>query len=199
LLACYAEERKEEAIPMATYVQPKHRLKGITFAAQACSCACDPCACGDRCTCEGADAYIGPRWRFLGDVIESGTSQGVDLSHRILLNFAQTSTETAQDWHEAILIDDGTAPQQVDALLQLFQKNQGSELAHPDRVPVSQRDVYLVPMKYRVVNGRETLSVTCVHDRIRRVRGEGQSAEAFLKEWTYNGHVAVQKNFEPED
>ena len=184
---------------MTTHVRPRHRLKGTLFAAQACSCACDPCACGDRCTCEGADAYIGPRWRFLGDVIASGTVQGVDLSHHILLNFAQTSTETANDWQEAILIDDGTSPQQVDAFLQLFQESQGSEVAHPDHVPVSQRAVYLVPMKYSVVNGRETLSVTCAHDRIRRVRGHDQSDEAFLKEWTYNGHVAVQKQFEPED
>src|SRR5690348_15424476 len=98
---------------MTTHVRSRYRLKGAIFAAQACACACDPCACGDRCTCEGADAYIGPRWRFLGDVIESGSVQGMDLSQRILLNFAQTSTETTNDWHEVILIDDGTTPQQV--------------------------------------------------------------------------------------
>jgi hypothetical protein len=122
----------------------------------------------------------------------------MDLSQRILLNFAQTSTETTNDWHEVILIDDGTTPQQVEALLQLFQESQGSEVAHPDHVAVPQRAVYLVPMHYRVVNGRETLSVTCMHDRIRQVRGSGQSGEIPLKEWTYNGHVAVQKQLEAE-
>jgi hypothetical protein len=81
----------------------------------------------------------------------------------------------------------------------VFQESQGSEVAHPDHVPVSQRPVYLVPMHYRVVNGRETLSVTCVHDRIRQIRGHGQSDTALLKEWTYNGHIAVQKQFVPED
>lgn len=181
---------------MTTRVQPTYQLKGAVFAAQACSCACDPCTCGDHCTCEGADAYIGPRWRFIGDYLEAGSVQGVDLSHHLLLNFAQTSTETTNDWQEAILIDDATSPQQVDALLQLFQGSQGSEVAHPDHVSVSQRAVYLVPMKYSVVNGRETLSVTCMHDRIRQVRGSGQPGEAFLKEWTYNGHVAVQKQLE---
>lgn len=184
---------------MTTRVKPKHRLKGFLFAAQACSCACDPCTCGDHCTCEGADAYIGPRWRFLGNAIESGSMQGVDLSHHILLNFAQTSIETANDWQEAILIDDGASPQQVGAFLQLFQGSQGSEVAHPDHIPVSQRPVYLVPMKCSVVNGKETLSVTCVHDRIRQVRGHGQSDATLFKEWTYNGHIAVQKQFAPEN
>jgi hypothetical protein len=134
---------------------------------------------------------------LIGDYLASGSVQGVDLSRHLLLNFAQTSTETANDWQEAILIDDGASSQQVDALLQLFQGNQGSEVAHLDHVAGSQRAVYLVPMKYSVVNGRETLSVTCTHDRIRQVRGSGQPAESLLKEWTYNGHVAVQKQLEP--
>jgi hypothetical protein len=134
---------------------------------------------------------------LIGDYLESGSVQGVDVSRHLLLNFAQTSTETTNDWQEAILIDEGASPQQVDAFLKLFQDSQGSEVAHPDHIASSQRPVYLVPMKYSVVNGRPTLSVTCLHERIRQVRGGGQPAENLLKEWTYNGHVAVQQQLGP--
>ncbi len=182
---------------MTTQVQQLTQLQGTIFAAQACSCSCDPCTCGDHCLCRGADAYIGPRWRFIGDSIESGTIDGVDLSHRILLNFAQTSSEKTNDWQEVILIDEGASPQQVDMLLKHFQKHQGSEVARPDHVPVSERAVYLVPMRYMIINRQamlSELSVTCMHDRIRRVRGGGGPPDqVVLKEWTYNGHVAVQK------
>ena len=52
----------------------KYQLTGAAFVAQACSCAqdsstaCtgDPCICGEPCPCEGADLYLGPRWRFVG-------------------------------------------------------------------------------------------------------------------------------------
>jgi len=178
---------------MTTQVEPTHQLKGTVFAAQACSCSCNPCTCGDTCTCQGADAYLGPRWRLTGNAIESGIVHGIDLSRRIALNFAQTSDEKTTDWQEVILIDNGASPQQVDALLQLFQDLQGSEGAHPDHVPASQRAIYLVPMTYQMINGQATLCVTSMHDRIRQVRGGGLADQTPLKEWTYNGHVAVQK------
>jgi hypothetical protein len=100
------------------------------------------------------DAKIRRRWHFLGacclrllliDLNEHHCQIcRIDLSHHTLLHFAQTSHEKAQDWQEAILIDDGASPQQVDALLQLFEKQQGSEVAHLDHIPPFQRAMLLM-------------------------------------------------------
>jgi hypothetical protein len=169
----------------------KYQLKGDIFAAQACSCACDPCTCGDPCKCAGADAYVGPRWRFVGDYIESGTINGIDVSQRTLLNLGQNSAEKANDWHEVILIDDKATLDQVKALLEVFENRQGSSVAHPDRVPSRQRAVYLVPMQYVMIDGKNTLCATFSQDRSCLVRGN--ESEPLFKEWIYNGHVAVQQ------
>ena len=117
----------------------KHQIKGAVFAAQACSCihdpaaSCtgDPCTCGDPCPCDGADLYLGPRWRFVGDHIEVGTIEGVDVSQRTFLNLAQTPHEQSYDWHEMIFIDDEATPEQVRVLLDLFGERQGSALTAP--------------------------------------------------------------------
>jgi hypothetical protein len=170
------------------------QLKGVVFAGQACSCPCEPCTCGDQCTCQGADTYVGPRWRFIGDHIEAGMAYGRDVSQRTLLNLAQNSQEKAEDWNEVILIDDGATPDQVQALLQTFERSQGSEIAHPHRLPSTQRPVYLVPMRYTIINGRHTLSVTFSQNRSHFV--QGNASMPFFKEWTYNGPVAVQQPLE---
>jgi hypothetical protein len=183
--------KKKEMKTMQTAPSLKYQLKGVIFAAQACSCSCDPCTCGDPCKCAGADAYVGSRWRFVGDHIESGTANGIDASYRTLLNLAQTSAEKANDWHEVILIDDKATLDQVKALLEVFENQQGSDLAHPDCVPSGQRAVYLVPMQYRMIEGKETLCVTFAQDRSCLVRGN--ASEPLFKEWIYNGHVAVQQ------
>jgi len=147
-----------------------------------------------HCTCQGADAYVGPRWRFVGDHIEAGMAAGRDVSQRTLLNLAQNSEEKAQDWHEVILIDDRATPDQVQALLQVFERSQGSEIAHPHRLPSAQRPAYLVPMRYTIIEGRPTLSVTFSQNRSRLV--QGNASMPFFKEWTYNGPVAVQQPLE---
>jgi hypothetical protein len=170
------------------------QLKGSVFAAQACSCTCEPCTCGDHCTCQSADAYIGPRWRFVGDHIEAGTVSGRDVSQRTLLNLAQNSEEQAEDWHEVILIDDRATPDQVQALLQVFERSQGSESAHPHRLPSAQRPVYLVPMRYMIIDEHHTLSVTFSQNRSRLIQGD--ASMPFFKEWTYNGPVSVQQPLE---
>ena len=180
---------------MTTQVKGIQQLKGTIFAAQACSCSCDPCTCEDPCDCQAAGAYLGPRWRFIGDSIESGTLDGVDLSQRILLNLALTTSENSHDWQEFILIDDGATSQQVDVLLKHFQEQQGSDLAHPDYAR-SGRAVYLVPMRHTMVDRREILCVTCMSDRIRQVRGDSHPGQSKLKEWTYNGHIAVLRRLE---
>jgi hypothetical protein len=175
----------------------KYQLKGVVFAAQACSCAhdapgaCtgDPCTCGEPCTCEGADLYLGPRWRFVGDQLEAGSIEGVDVGQRIFLNLAQTSNEQARDWREVILIDDGATSDQVRVLLELFQDRQGSAVTHPQDRPTQARAVYLVPMRYSVIQGRPTLSVTYSSDRSRLVHG---TAPAPIQGWTFNGRVAVR-------
>jgi len=172
----------------------KYQLRGVIFAAQACSCSCDPCTCGDQCRCAGADAYVGSRWRFVGNHIESGIVNGIDVSHRTLLNLAQTSTEQASDWHETILIDDKATLDQVQALLQVFEGQQGSDIVHPDRVPSDQRAVYLLPIQYRIIEGKGTLEVAFSQDHSCLVRGN--ASEGFFKEWIYNGHVAVQQSLE---
>lgn len=176
---------------MTTTARRITQLQGVVFAAQACSCSCDPCACGDHCTCQGADAYIGPRWRFMGDYIQAGEIEGVDVSNRIMLNLAQNSQEHADDWHEVILMDNGATSEQVEVLLKQFQERQGSEVSHPDRHPADTRAVYLVPMRYLVIEGRPTLSVTFSQDRSRLIHGSASTS--FFKEWTYNGHVAIQQ------
>ncbi len=176
-----------------TTIPQTSQLKGSVFAAQACSCSCEPCTCGDHCPCQGADDYIGPRWRFVGNYIEAGTVSGRDVSQRTLLNLAQNSGEKAADWNEVILIDDRATPDQVQALLQVFEGSQGSELAHPHRLPSAQRPVYLVPMHY-IIEGRPTLSVTFSQHRSRLV--QGNASTPFFKEWTYNGPVAVQQPLE---
>jgi hypothetical protein len=170
------------------------QLKGSVFAAQACSCSCKPCTCGDHCTCQGADTYVGPRWRFVGDHIEAGAVSGVDVSQRTLLSLAQNSTEKAEDWHEVILIDDHATPDQVQALLQMFQARQGSEVADLHRLPSAQRAVYLVPMRYTIIEGQPALSVTFSHHRSRLV--QGNASTPFFKEWTYNGPVVVRQPLE---
>lgn len=170
------------------------QLIGSVFAAQACACPCDPCVCGDHCTCKGADGYLGPRWRFVGDHVEAGTAHGIDVSQRTLLNLAQTSREDSTDWHETILIDDGATPDQVNALLATFEQKQGSEVAHANHLPTAERPVYLVPMHYTIAEERNILSITFSPDRSRLIRGERSTP--FFKEWTCNGHVAVQQPLE---
>ena len=178
----------------------KYQLKGAVFVAQACSCAhissnspnaCtgDPCICGEPCPCEGADLYLGPRWRFVGDQIEDGGIDGVDVGQRIFLNLAQTSDERARDWREVILIDDGATPDQVRVLLSLFAERQGSDLSHPQTRPSQARAVYLVPLRYWVVQGRPTLCVTFSPQRSRLVQGASAGP---IQAWTYNGRVAVR-------
>ncbi|GHO63650.1 hypothetical protein KSC_025420 [Ktedonobacter sp. SOSP1-52] len=171
-----------------------YQLKSTVFAAQACSCPCDPCACGDHCTCEGAEAYLGPRWRFVGDQIEEGIIADVDVSHRLLISLAQNRNGQDTNWHEVILIDDAATPEQVQALLDLFEQRQGSEVAHPERVPSTQRPVYLVPMHIQNIHGRDTLSVTFSKERSRLARGKANTP--FFQEWTYNGHIAAQEPLE---
>ena len=170
-----------------------YQLKGMVFAAQACSCSCEPCICGDHCPCQGADAYLGPRWRLVGDALSAGQSSGRDLSGRTLLNLALSCGEKATDWNEVILIDDHATPDQVGALLQVFGGSQGSEVAHPQRVPSAERSVYLVPMHY-TITGRPTLVVTFEHSRSRLVRGN--PSQPFFKEWTYDGPVALVQPLE---
>jgi hypothetical protein len=175
----------------------KHQISGAVFAAQACSCvrdpaaACtgDPCTCGDACPCEGADLYLGPRWRFVGDHIENGTIEDVDVSGRTFLNLAQTSSETAQDWREVILLDEDATPEQVRVLLELFQEHQGSVVTHPQDHPSQTRPAYLVPMRYRVIRGQSLLAVTFSPDRSRLVQGQ---APVPIPSWTFNGRVAVR-------
>lgn len=171
-----------------------YQLKGTIFAAQSCSCSCDPCTCGDRCTCEGAEAYLGPRWRFVGDQIETGAIADVDVSQCLLISLAQTRNERDTNWQEVILIDEGTTPEQIHVLLGLFEQRQGSEVAHPERVPSTQRAVYLVPMSIYKVQERDTLSITFTRDRSRLVRGDARAIA--LPEWTYNGHIAAQQSLD---
>ena len=175
----------------------KYQLTGAAIIARACSCAhdspsgCtgDPCTCGEPCTCKGADLYLGPRWRFVGDQIEAGSINGVDVGQRIYLNLAQISDEQAQDWHEVILIDDGATPEQVRVLLELFEERQGSDLTHPEGRPRQARAVYLVPMRYRVIQGQPALCATFSAQRSRLVQG---SDSAPIQPWTFNGRVAVR-------
>jgi hypothetical protein len=103
--------------------------------------------CGTPCTCSGADAYLGPRWRVLGDQITAGTIDGIDVSERLVLNLAQTSSEQAEDWQVVILIDQGATPEQVQVLLKQFDERQGRSIADDHHMPVALRAVYLVPMR----------------------------------------------------
>ena len=175
----------------------KHQIKGAVFAAQACSCkhdpsaACtgDPCTCGETCPCEGAELYLGPRWRFVGDQLEAGAIEGVDVAQRIFLNLAQTSNEVSRDWRETILIDDGASPDHVRVLLDLFQERQGSNVTHPENRPAQARAVYLVPMRYRMIQGSPILAVTFSQDRSRLVQGQ---SPAPIQPWTFNGQVQVR-------
>jgi hypothetical protein len=175
----------------------KHQLKGAVFAAQACSCVHDtaeactgnPCTCGDHCPCEGAELYLGPRWRFVGDHIDMGTIEGVDVSGRTFLNLAQTPHEQSYDWQEMILIDDQATPDQVRVLLDLFKDRQGSAMTHPQDQPQQQRMACLVPMRYQEVHGQSVLSVTMSPDRCHIVQGTGGAP---MQNWTFNGRVAVR-------
>jgi Protein of unknown function (DUF1326) len=191
--ACHSN-KKERRIDIMTTTPQTSQLKGSVFAAQACSCSCNPCTCGDHCTCQGVEAYIGPRWRFVGDHIEAGMASGEDMSQRILLNLAQNAEEQAQDWHEVILIDDCATPDQVQALLQVFGGSQGSEISHPHRLPSDRRPAYLVPMRYTIIDGHPTLSATFSQHRSRLV--QANASVPFFKEWTYNGPVVVQQPLE---
>ena len=92
------------------------------------------------------------------------------------------------------MIDDRATPDQVEALLQMFERSQGSELAHPHRPPSAQRAVYLVPMRYMIIDGSPALSVTFSQYGSRLFRGN--ASKPFFKEWTYNGPVAVQQSLE---
>ena len=175
----------------------RYQLNGAAFVAQACSCArsssggctSDPCTCGEHCSCEGADLYLGPRWRFVGDQIDTGGIDGVDVGRRIYLNLAQTSNEQMHDWHEVILIDDGAVPEQVRVLLELFEEHQSSDLNHPEGRPKQARAVYLVPMRFSVVQGQPILCATFSAARSRLVHG---SASMPMVPWTFNGRVAVR-------
>ncbi len=179
---------------MTTVSSVNAQIKGNVFAAQACSCGCDPCVCGDACTCEGADAYLGPRWRFVGDMITTGTIDGIDVSQHSMLHLAEQSSEQPENWHEVILIDDKATSDQVCALLALFEAHQGSEVAHQDCVSPQQRPVYLVPMHYATINGHEMLCVTFSPTTSCLLRDSDHKQS--LRDWSYNGHVAMQAPLE---
>ena len=199
-------EQQKRFIPLAAGTSDKQKVRtimatpqtsqidGLVFAAQSCSCNCDPCICGDTCSCHGADAYLGPRWRFVGDIIHAGIINEVDISQRLLLNLAQTSSEHDTDWHDVILIDDGATPEQVQALLQQFDAHQGSRIADTYQVPDTQRPVYLAPMHYVAIEGRHMLMATFSPERSQLLRGEHQTS--FFQPWTYNGHIAVREPIE---
>lgn len=180
---------------MTIMTQRIAQIQGVVFAAQACSCSCDPCVCGDHCTCQGADAYLGPRWRFVGDAIQTGNVEGIDVSNRILLHLAQNAQEQADNWHEVILLDNGATPEQVAVLLKLFEERQSSEVSHPERHTVQRPAVYLVPMRYLTIEERATLCVTFTQDRSRLILGSASTP--FFKEWSYNDHVAIQQQILP--
>src|ERR1051326_3705575 len=175
----------------------KHQLKGAVFAAQACSCvhdsagACtgDPCTCGDNCSCEGAELYLGPRWRFVGDHIDVGMIEDVDVSGRTFLNLAQTTNENSNDWREIILIDDQATPDQVRVLLDLFGERQGSAVTHPQDQPQQARMACLVPMRYRELYGQSILAVMLSPERCLIALGTGAAP---MPNWTFNGRVAVR-------
>ena len=111
------------------------------------------------------------------------------MGRRIFLNLAQTANERAGDWSETILLDDGATHDHVRVLLELVQERQGSVVTHPQDRPTQARAVDLAPMRYRVIQGRPTLSVTHSPDRSRLVQG---TAAAPIQAWTFNGRVAVR-------
>jgi hypothetical protein len=125
--------------------------------------------------------------------VQAGSAYGVDVTQSILLNLAQTSDENSDAWHEFILIDEQTTPDQANALLTAFQR-QGSEVAHVHRLPTVDRPVYLVPMHYTITEERNILSVVFSPDRSQLI--EGDASIPFFQEWSYNGHVAIQQPLE---
>ena len=53
------------------------------------------------------------------------------MAQHIFLNLVQTSRETASDWREVILMDEGATSKQVRVLLELLGERQGSHVTHP--------------------------------------------------------------------
>jgi hypothetical protein len=115
----------------------------------------------------------------------------VEVRQRLFLNLAQTSSEAADDWREVILIDERATPEQVRVLLDLFGERQGSHVTHPQDQVAHARAAYLVPMRYRIMQGQLMLSVTFSSDRSRLVHG---TPAAPIQAWTFNGPVAVRGN-----
>ncbi len=183
----------EEEVYFMTSVFPlSSQLESDIFMAHSCSCSCDPCTCLKECTCEGADAYLGSRWRFIGDHILSGQLSGVDLAGRTLLQLAVTTDEKSEDWQEVVLIDEQATPKQAEILLKAFQQRTGSHSSH--MLP----SAYLAPIHYLLVEQRPMLCVNASLDRLRSV-GEQQQERPLHTHWIYNGHVALQEQLDPRE
>ena len=78
-------------------------------------------------------------------------------------------------------------------LLELFGVCQGSHVTHPQDQAAHVRAAYLVPMRYRIIQGQLVLSVTFSSDRNRLVQG---TPTAPIQAWTFNGPVAVRGHLE---
>ena len=166
----------------------KGLLESEVFAAHSCSCSCDPCICKENCGCDGADAYLGPRWRVLGQQELAGELEGVDLAGRTLLQLAMTSDEESEDWQELVLLDEHATQKQVDVLLHTLQGQQQDKEQLPP--------VFQGPIHYLLVEQRPTLCVHIVPQRLRSVLAK-VPLQLPLQTWSYNGHVALLEQLDP--
>lgn len=163
------------------------QLESELFMANACSCSCDPCTCEKNCMCQGAEAYLGPRWRVMGEHVLSGQLNGVDVAGRIMVQLAVTTTEKSEDWQELLLIDELATQKQVEVLLEAVQLRQKT-MQGAAQAPLP---VYLAPMHYLMVEQRPMFCACASPDRLHYVRKQQATMQRPLPVWTYNGRVAV--------
>lgn len=184
---------------MATMMQQSYLVKGAIFGARGDSCTCDPCDC-NPCRC--GDGVKGnqpnyPFWRVSGFHIDSGTIQGIDVSHLTILSLTQPVVEGQNDqWREVILVDSAASMLQVVALLNVFEHQLDSVPAEVAPLPHTARAVYRAHLSYHLSpDNQPTLDATFTPDQQSRIYTPDEQAASQARAWNYRGLMALRDTF----
>lgn len=165
-------------------------VKGQVFGARKDSCSCNPCDC-NPCNCGDGLIPNYPDWRVSGYAIHSGTFHEQDLSGLVILALAQPEQEHAQEgWHEVLLVGQEASPEQIQALLALFEAELEGMPAEIEASPQVNRPVYRASLEYQVTESSPQLCAIFSPEQATLMR-EGTSQQK-ARAWTYEGPMALR-------
>jgi hypothetical protein len=149
VLAAPARHTSMENSPMS------YQIEGRLLEVCTCNILC-PCWVGedpDSGTCDSALA-----WR-----VDQGTIEGVDVSGRtIALSVHIPGNVLAGNWRAVVYVDDGSTPEQQDALLKVFTGQLGGAIADLAALITDVVAVERAPIRFTVQEGKGTLTIGSV-------------------------------------